>query len=254
MDAPVTLLDRLAASLPYADTTLVLWEYLVTFDDEADLFWSSKLSWIKCLFFANRYLIIALRIWDIIATIQIVVMESILVLGVWAIAGRRGFLLWFFFCLLFLNMGATLGILFAAPTMTVTFFIESPSVWMLFDWLPMLLFELIMFMTAAFYGVRGVKSTNILTQVRQNFGPKPIMALLLRDSVFYFLIVLCCFPILAFVDHETGFSLMSITITRMLLRLRKRAKAGLNMPRTQDMELESFRVANPVEVSVASDA
>ncbi|PBK58192.1 hypothetical protein ARMSODRAFT_1028455 [Armillaria solidipes] len=134
MDAPVTLLDRLAASLPYADTTLVLWEYLVTFDDEADLFWSSKLSWIKCLFFANRYLIIALRIWDIIATIQIVVMESILVLGVWAIASRRGFLLWFFFCLLFLNMGATLGILFAAPTMTVTFFIESPSVWMLFDW------------------------------------------------------------------------------------------------------------------------
>ncbi|KAK0432664.1 hypothetical protein EV421DRAFT_1848126, partial [Armillaria borealis] len=119
----------------------------------------------------------------------------------------------------------------------------------------MLLFELIMFMTAAFYGVRGVKSTKILTQVRQNFGPKPIMALLLRDSVFYSVIILCCFPILAFVDHETGFSLMSITITRMFLRLRKRAKADLNVPCTQDMELESFRVANPVEeVSVASDA
>ncbi len=52
----------------------------------------------------------------------------------------------------------------------------------------MLLFESIVFLKAIFYGVRGVRATVILAQVQQNFGPKPIMGLLLRDSVFYFLI------------------------------------------------------------------
>ncbi|PBK87078.1 hypothetical protein ARMGADRAFT_1085835 [Armillaria gallica] len=119
----------------------------------------------------------------------------------------------------------------------------------------MLLFELIVFLMAIAYGFRGVKATKILTQVRQNFGPKPIMGLLLRDSVFYFVVVLCCAPIQAFVDTGLGLSLMSIMRTRMLLRLRKRAKEDLNMARTQDMELGSFRVANPVEeLSTASDA
>ncbi|PBK87088.1 hypothetical protein ARMGADRAFT_1085850 [Armillaria gallica] len=119
----------------------------------------------------------------------------------------------------------------------------------------MLLFESIVFLTTIFYGVRGVKATVILAQVRQNFGPKPIMGLLLRDSVFYFLIVVCCVPIQAIVNTGLGLSLMSVTITRMLLRLCKRAKEGLTMPRTQDMELESFRVTNPIEeVSIASDA
>ncbi len=51
----------------------------------------------------------------------------------------------------------------------------------------MLLFELIVFLTTIFYGLRGVKATRILTQVRQNFGPKPIMGLPLRNSIFYFL-------------------------------------------------------------------
>ncbi len=51
----------------------------------------------------------------------------------------------------------------------------------------MLLFELIVFLTTIFYGLHGVKAMKILMQVQQNFGPKPIMGLLLRDSVFYFL-------------------------------------------------------------------
>ncbi|PBK87086.1 hypothetical protein ARMGADRAFT_1034984 [Armillaria gallica] len=70
----------------YTGWTMLIWEYLITIDDEIDLFWvwtlssvqvnsnivlelslmiqSSKLSWIKCLFFVNRYLVIALRVWD----------------------------------------------------------------------------------------------------------------------------------------------------------------------------------------------
>ncbi|PBL00074.1 hypothetical protein ARMGADRAFT_1026148 [Armillaria gallica] len=172
----------------YAEKTLLLWEYLITFYDE-----------IKYLFFVNRYLNIALRIWDVIVIgykiYQVIVMESILILRVWAIVGRKPNVLVSFSILLFLNVAATLGIYFAMPTTSLTFCYR----------------------------------------------------------------VLCCIPILAFVNNEKnneiGLSFMSITITRMLLRLRKRAKADLNMPRSQDMELESFRAANSFEgVSIASDA
>lgn len=44
-----------------------------------------------------------------------------------------------------------------------------------------------------------------------------------------------------------GLSFMSITITRMLLRLRKRAKPDLDPTISQDMELATFRVAIPAE-------
>ncbi|PBK60537.1 hypothetical protein ARMSODRAFT_982204 [Armillaria solidipes] len=294
------ILASLAQNAPYTGKTFLLWEYLINIDDEVDLFWFSKLSWIKCLFFVNRYLTIALRVWDILCseffvisdiepglstvviahygettcgsvasyplrylcslglksdsivyvTIQILVMESILVLRVWAMLGRKKNVLVSFSILLFVNVAATLSMnLYLNDLSTI-----SPLIMTLFNWLPMLIFELILFLTAAIYGVRGVKSTKILAEMRQNFGPKPIMNLLLRDSVFYFVIVLCCVPILILVDNKSGLSLMSVTITRMLLRLRKRAKADLNMPLSQDMELESFQVANPVEVSVASDA
>lgn len=77
----------------------------------------------------------------------------------------------------------------------------------------MLIFEILLFLTAAVYGLRGVKITRILTQACHNFGPKPIMRLLLRDSVFYFVMytqlftfsishsclspsVACCYPVL----------------------------------------------------------
>ncbi|PBK87097.1 hypothetical protein ARMGADRAFT_1168710 [Armillaria gallica] len=263
----------------YAAGTLILWEYVITVDDEIDLFWSSKLSWIKCLFFANRYLPIALRVWAIIyecflpspvcdrrkpypsdhlcrlilspdsvvcVTVQILVMEGILVLRLWAITGRRRFLLGFFCCLLFLSMAATLG---------VYFFHTTTAPVRLYNWLSMLIFKFIMFLTAVFYRVRGVKATKILTQVRQNFGLKPMMGMLLRDSVFYFLIVLCCIPILALEDKSAmGLSFMSITITRMLLRLRKRAKPDLDLTISQVMELATFRVAIPAEqVPINSD-
>ncbi len=49
-----------------------------------------------------------------------------------------------------------------------------------------------------------------------------------------------------------GLTLMSISITRMLLRLRKHAEADLNIPRTQDIELATVQFANPAtEASMA---
>lgn len=142
------------------------------------------------------------------ATIQVIVMESILILRVWVIVGRKRNVLLSFSILLFLNVAATLGIYFAMPTTSLTFYYWWGILFVAYkfcDWwghdgyfrLPMILFELIMFLTAAFYGVRGMQATNLLTQMRQNFGPKPIMDLLLRDSVFYFLMYVTLNPSLS---------------------------------------------------------
>ncbi|PBK87105.1 hypothetical protein ARMGADRAFT_1016856, partial [Armillaria gallica] len=50
----------------YMTWSLILWDYLITLDDEITLFWFSRRSWIKFLFFANRYIGLVLRIWDVI--------------------------------------------------------------------------------------------------------------------------------------------------------------------------------------------
>ncbi|KAK0432671.1 hypothetical protein EV421DRAFT_1496194 [Armillaria borealis] len=127
---------------PYMTWPLIFWDYLITLDDEITLFWFSRTSWIKFLFFANRYMGLVLRIWDIIwkhlenaylpligqdepfpynlcenagsprayeacvigtesdsvlyVTIQLLVVESILVLRIWAIMGKRRWILWTF--------------------------------------------------------------------------------------------------------------------------------------------------------------
>ncbi len=73
----------------------------------------------------------------------------------------------------------------------------------------MLLFELIVFLTAIFYGLRGLKATKILTQVRQNFGPKLIMGLLLRDSVFYFLMYVTLIVLLLNMSDHVNYCLAS---------------------------------------------
>ncbi len=54
---------------------------------------------------------------------------------------------------------------------------------------PTLMFEIVIFLTAAFQGTRELRNYRILSRAHRNFGPEPIMALILKDSVFYF--VMC---------------------------------------------------------------
>ncbi|SJL12057.1 uncharacterized protein ARMOST_15478 [Armillaria ostoyae] len=41
--------------------TLLFWKYVITIDDEVEL------SWIKTLFFMNRYMNIMFRVWDVVS-------------------------------------------------------------------------------------------------------------------------------------------------------------------------------------------
>ncbi|KAK0202330.1 hypothetical protein DFS33DRAFT_885173 [Desarmillaria ectypa] len=51
----------------YITRSFILWDYLISIDDEVNLFWSSRRSWIKFLFCVNRYLGLFLRFWDLIS-------------------------------------------------------------------------------------------------------------------------------------------------------------------------------------------
>lgn len=64
----------------------------------------------------------------------------------------------------------------------------------------------------------GIQSSH--TRILQE-SPRPIMWLMFRDSVLYFLLVLCAVPVMLFMDAQLGLSIMSITVTHMLLRFRK---------------------------------
>ncbi|KAK0452765.1 uncharacterized protein EV420DRAFT_1645612 [Desarmillaria tabescens] len=256
----------------YATPALLAWEYCITLDDEMTFFWVPKISSIQCLFFMTRYLPMILGVWDIVPKIlmdsdnlydelarsglnlqvflfswstvyvvgvigRLIVIESILILRVWAMSGRRKSVLYFFPVALLLNFGVSLFLYlrYGATSWDQRVY-----------WIPMLVFEIILFTTAVGYGLQGMKVTQILARSRHNFGPKPIMGLLLRDSVFYFVVVAGCYPVYVWLNSEMGLALTSIPITRMLLRLRKRAAEDLNIPATQDIELETLRIANSI--------
>ncbi|KAK0202316.1 hypothetical protein DFS33DRAFT_1339116, partial [Desarmillaria ectypa] len=260
----------LYTSFPYK-LLLGMWISLCILSSHSRYEQFSDLSWIKCLFFANRYIRVVLQVGNIIITeisdtrsfcpdaasnwrvynsmttqvcylflcptsvlyaqLQVLIIESILTLRVWAMSGRRRSVICVLSFFLLLSTGASV-------------FLAGKDEMVLDDviyWIPMLLFEFLLFLTAAIHGLRGVKITRIFTQARNNFGPKPIMRLLLRDSVLYFAVVACCYPVLVWLrqNSATGLTLMSITVTRMLLRLRKRAEADLSILHTQDLELNT---------------
>ncbi|KAK0452722.1 uncharacterized protein EV420DRAFT_1482032 [Desarmillaria tabescens] len=65
--------------------SLISWDYLITIDDEVTLFWFSRRSWIKFLFFTTKYLEIKCGK----VTLQLLVIESILILRIWAMMGKQ---------------------------------------------------------------------------------------------------------------------------------------------------------------------
>ncbi|KAK0224457.1 hypothetical protein EDD85DRAFT_859370 [Armillaria nabsnona] len=264
---------------PYTTWSLIFWDYLITLDDEITLFWFSRRSWIKFLFFANRYMGLVLRIWDIIwkhlgnvyfpligqdedfsyhlcgryttvrahdacvvgtesssvlyVTIQLLVIESILILRIWAIMGKKLWILWTFFGLLVCSMTTSIVLNGHFFTISATFLYAIPT----------LIFEAIIFVFAAYHVLKqsgGLKSLLLQSKGPFQHGPEPILRLVFHGSVLYFLAVLCSLPVMAFVDQRLGITIMSVTINHMLLRLRKQGLSDTVGPPSQRVELTTF--------------
>ncbi|KAK0224430.1 hypothetical protein EDD85DRAFT_241844 [Armillaria nabsnona] len=238
----------------YMTWSLILWDYLITLDDEITLFWFSGRSWIKFLFFANRYMGLLLRIWDIIwehldnadelfsfrlcrnaiseeaydacvvgtesssvlyVTLQLLVIESILVLRIWAIMGKRRWILWTFFSLLVCSTTTSIVLSLQITVGAVSFFYVIPT----------LIFEAIIFISAAYHVIKesgGLRSLLLRSRGPFRYGPEPILRLVFQGSVLYFIAALCSLPVMAVLDPRLGITIMGVSATHMLLRLRKR--------------------------------
>ncbi|KAK0215094.1 hypothetical protein IW262DRAFT_263456 [Armillaria fumosa] len=255
----------------YVTRSFIVWDYLISIDDEVDLFWCSRRSWIKFLFFVNRYLGLFLRIWDVIreryklkystcgvarsskeirclliypesiiyVTIQFAVIGSILVLRIWAIMGRQRCILLTFF-----------GLLVCTTSISVVlyFILDPESVEaIVLRFVLALLFEAAFFAPAAHRGIKQLRHwRSLLSSSGGTFqvNPKPIMQLILQDSFLYFLTVLGALPIMSFLDTQLGLTIISITVSRMLLRLRRQAASDSAGQSSSQEELTTFRVVS----------
>ncbi|KAK0442415.1 hypothetical protein EV421DRAFT_2019530, partial [Armillaria borealis] len=239
-------------AVAYIAETLIIWDYLISIDDEIALFWSSRRSWIKFLFFLNRYLGIFLRIWDmflvrynldlhicgpfrlfgwteacylfispesvIYVSIQLIVMEIILVVRAWAIMGRQRRVLWTFLGLLTFSTIASLVLCFLQ--------IASADSTYNFYFLPTVFLEAILFTAVAYHAftyLRNLRSLQSSCSGALQPRLRPIMRLMFEDSILYFVIITAVLTIVPFspASLPLSFSVASITATRMLLRLRK---------------------------------
>ncbi|KAK0215101.1 hypothetical protein IW262DRAFT_1405095 [Armillaria fumosa] len=168
----------------------------------------------------------------IYVSMQLLVIESILILRIWAITGKRRWVLWTFF-----------GLLVCSTTMSIMLSVNMASASLQYA-VPTLIFEAIIFVFAAYHGIKGsggVTSLLLRSKGPFRYGPKPILRRVFQGSVLYFIAALCSLPVMAFVDSRLGVTIMSVTITHMLLRLRKQGNSDTTGPSSQGTELTTFR-------------
>ncbi|KAK0452735.1 uncharacterized protein EV420DRAFT_1482043 [Desarmillaria tabescens] len=139
--------------------------------------------------------------------LQLFVIKSILVLRIWAMMGK---------CT-------------TASIMISVYF--SAGMAGLFYLSPTMLYEIIIFITAARYGIRQSGG-------QFQYGPEPIMRLLFQDTVLYFATVLSSILIMTVVDPHLGLTIMSVTMNCMLLGLRKQAFSDSVVRKTLGRPLE----------------
>ncbi|KAK0188350.1 hypothetical protein F5146DRAFT_662424 [Armillaria mellea] len=170
---------------------------------------------------------------------QLVVMGSILVLRAWPIMGRRGCILWAFFGLL---------VCIASGSVVLYFILNPESVEaIVLRFMLALLFEAAIFATAAHRGIKQLGNWRSLLSFSGGafqLNPKPIMQLIFQDSLLYFLTVLGALPIVSFLDPQLGLTVMSVTVSHMLLRLRRQALSDSAGWSSSQEELSTFRAAS----------
>ncbi|KAK0238518.1 hypothetical protein EDD85DRAFT_950716 [Armillaria nabsnona] len=264
--------SHLSNTLTYVTETLFVWEYLISIDDEVALFWAcfnfitlegSRLSEtletvLKTIVdqILNRYLGMLLRIWDMfvyqyslvqyicginlapsqpITAIQCVVLESIVVVRAWAILGRQQRVLWIFFGLLAFTTSAStvIGALSIERENGHRFYI-----------LPLAFFETTVSAAVAYRGIKYLRDSRSLRSSCADARPRPLVRLVFEDSILYFVMVAVILIVVPFspATLPLGLSIASITVTRMLLRLRKQALSDSAGETSEELSTLTFRV------------
>ncbi|KAK0188348.1 hypothetical protein F5146DRAFT_1054827 [Armillaria mellea] len=167
--------------------------------------------------------------------IQLIVMTIIMVIRAWVIMGRQHRVLWTIFGLLTICTSAVIAVL---PMH------DRPNY---FYFLPNVFFEVAIFAIVAYHEIKYLRSSKALQSSCAGVSQpmiRPIMQLMLKDSILYFVIIIAVLMIVPFLTNTLPLciSVASITVTRMLLRLRKQALFDSTGPTSAQEELSTFRL------------
>ncbi|PBK60613.1 hypothetical protein ARMSODRAFT_1026352 [Armillaria solidipes] len=286
-------------AVAYIAETLIIWDYLISIDDEVALFWAflKKIvdqnfvlsgesqyhdnSGIECIhyddiriatlgYFSESGICSSLDTtwiftyvdhsslqqgqgWKeacymfivpesvIYVSIQLVVMESIMVVRAWAIMGRQRRVLWTFLGLLTFSTIASLVLCFLR--------IVSADGTYNFYFLPTIFLEAILFTAVVYHAftyLRNLRSLQSSCSGALQPRLRPIMRLMFKDSIMYFVIIIAVLMIVPFLTDTLPLSLSvaSITATRMLLRLRKQDLSDSAGHTSVQGELLTFRAVS----------
>ncbi|KAF7373674.1 hypothetical protein MSAN_00578400 [Mycena sanguinolenta] len=200
---------------------LYLYDYLTTLDQEVELMWFKPMSFMKVLFFLNRYLPLVggfvnasifldesptsltasvrghwfkFQIGTALAVLGII--QAILVTRIWAIYNRSKLLiviLGIFGCLQLAASSTVMGISITKGVPSSEpgpgFFvctITTPPYFAAY-WIPILTFEVTLFVLTLIRGVENFRQTNV--SVLSGKSAQALINILVRDSVIYFFII-----------------------------------------------------------------
>lgn len=225
MDASPALLDIIITAVKniqrsrcaeLASSAIIVWEHLITLDQEFELIWKANWSAGKCLFLINRYYGLFMVIFNNYGTfattitnefclrwfhwqgwtalIACVIAEVILQIRLYALYYlNRGILLFMVICFMVstaasaMIMGIILSRITARvdliPGMTFCGSLDFPSYIFSF-WIPMIAFESLLCGMALYRGLQPV-----LSDRSESRSGGHILDILVRDSIIYFLVI-----------------------------------------------------------------
>ncbi|KAK0215097.1 hypothetical protein IW262DRAFT_1465894 [Armillaria fumosa] len=167
--------------------------------------------------------------------IQLVVMNIIMVVRAWVIMRKRHHVLLTLFGLLTISASTVIGVLPMHDRTNYFYFI------------PNVLFEVAIFAVVAYHEIGYLRNSKALESSYAGVSQpmiRPIMQLMFEDSILYFVIIIGVLIIVPFLTNTMPLclSVASITVTRMLLRLRKQALFDSGGPTSDQEELSTFTV------------
>ncbi|KDR69146.1 hypothetical protein GALMADRAFT_282816 [Galerina marginata CBS 339.88] len=198
-----------------ASSTIVLYDHLITLQEEVELIWKACWSLVTILFLMNRYYILAALFFDLYVTfspnitntvrgqyfhwegwtglVAAILAQGILQVRIYALYSLNKkilavMLICYFACSAvsaWMWTDLEILIIIAVPIPGGKFCIPSRAANFYSFWIPVLSFEFMLFFLAVFRGIGEYR----LAGSSMFRGGRSLVGILIRDSVFYFLVI-----------------------------------------------------------------
>ncbi|KAH7886756.1 hypothetical protein F5I97DRAFT_1953475 [Phlebopus sp. FC_14] len=271
-DAVQLIQLRASQYVSAAGLVILIWDHLLTLQDEVDLIWKAKFSVPKALFLFNRYVVpVALilqahgisgvsnpylsdkvcRGWFALATVigmvSIATSNFLVLLRLWVLWDRKPRLVLWTLVLFIVTQMAALGltgyfvssmlpILVFDPTLYICNFTEKPKLILL--WSPGIVFELMIFATTCWNALdRPMPQDVQMAKILYRDGSVYFFGLFALRLVNLVLSITAPLPLI-FLGLFFIWSISNITLARLILNLRR-----------VSVDTEEFELQDPLQLS-----